>query len=157
MISSGTFYLSIANINCIKREFIEGRKPKFEVQYKANNNKIISEEKNNNEDDSKIVKLKKQINEINNDVKNSVKNMIVSVKEMNYLDNKSTEFKDMSYKLILKTSLIKAKEIFDYNSKTIKIINTFINKKTCINIYGNDINILKNIKNFMIIQLQKMN
>ena len=35
---------------------------------------------------------------INNDVKNSVKNMIVSVKEMNYLDNKSSELKDMSYK-----------------------------------------------------------
>ena len=133
MISSGTFYLSITNINSAKREFIEGRKPKFEVQYKVNNIKINSEKKNNNEDDSKIVKLKKQINEINNDVKNSVKNMIVSVKEMNYLDNKSTELKDMSYKLILKTSLIKAKEIFDYNSKTIKIINTFINKKTCIN------------------------
>ena len=45
----------------------------------------------------------------------------------------------LKYKLILKTSLIKAKEIIDYNSKTIKIINTFINKKTCINIYGNDI------------------
>jgi hypothetical protein len=99
------------------------------------------------------VKLNYQINDINNDVKNSVKNMIVSVKEMNFLDNKNTELNNMSYKLVLKTSLIKAKEIFDYNSKTIKIINTFINKKTCINIYGNDINTLKNIKNFMIIQL----
>ena len=57
-------------------------------------------------------------------------------------DNKNTsktEEKKLGVYLILKTSLIKAKEIFDYNSKTIKTINTFINKKTCINIYGNDI------------------
>ena len=52
---------------------MEGRKSKFEVQYKVNNIKINSEEKNNNEDDSKIVKLNNQINDINNDVKNSVK------------------------------------------------------------------------------------
>ena len=57
-------------------------------------------------------------------------------------DNKNTnktEEKKLGVYLILKTSLKKAQEIFDYSSKTIKNINTFINKKTCINIYGNDI------------------
>ena len=122
--SSGTFYLSITNINSIYTdknnlmfelfEDIEhqgikklvdkngnlsrvgNQNLKFSIE--QNNMKINSEEKNNNEDESKIVKLNNQINDINNDVKNSVKNMIVSVKEMNYLDNKSSELKDMSYK-----------------------------------------------------------
>ena len=124
MTSSGTFYLSITNINSIYTdknnlmfelfEDIEhqgikklvdkngnlsrvgNQNLKFSIE--QNNMKINSEEKNNNKDNSKIVKLNNQINDINNDVKNSVKNMIVSVKEMNYLDNKSSELKDMSYK-----------------------------------------------------------
>ena len=57
-------------------------------------------------------------------------------------DNKNTnktEEKKLGVYLIFKTSLKKAQEIFDYSSQRIKIINTFINKKTCINIYGNDI------------------
>ena len=72
---------------------------KFSIEQnniKMKGQNIINEKEN--KDESKIVILNSQINDINNDVKNSVKNMIVSVNEMNYLDNKSSEIKDISYK-----------------------------------------------------------
>ena len=122
--SSGTFYLSIASINSIYMdqnnlmfEFFEDiehqgikklvdnntgklsrvglQNLKFNVE--NNNNKM----KNMNSDGmegNKIQNLNSQINDINNEMKNSVKNMIVSVNEMHTLNSKSVEIKDMSEK-----------------------------------------------------------
>ena len=123
--SSGTFYLSVTNINSIYTdksnlmfelfEDIEHQGIKKLVDKNGNLSRVgnqnlkFSIEQNNakmreqnydegNKESNKIVVLNNQINDINKDVKNSVKNMIVSVKEMNYLNNKSSELKDMSYK-----------------------------------------------------------
>ena len=68
---------------------------KFNVE--NNNNKM----KNMNPEEgegNKIKNLNNQINDINNEMKNSVKNMIVSVNEMHTLNSKSVEIKDMSEK-----------------------------------------------------------
>jgi hypothetical protein len=122
--SSGTFYLSIASINSIYMdqnnlmfEFFEdiehqgikklidnstGKLSRVGIQnlkfnVENNNNKM----KNMNPEEgegNKIKNLNNQINDINNEMQNSVKNMIVSVSEMNNLNSKSAEIKDMSYK-----------------------------------------------------------
>ena len=125
--SSGTFYLAVTSINSIyvdkpnlMYEFFEdiehqgikklidkngnlsrvgNQNLKFSIEQnniKMKGQNIINEKEN--KDESKIVILNSQINDINNDVKNSVKNMIVSINEMNYLDNKSSQIKNMSYK-----------------------------------------------------------
>ena len=122
--SSGTFYLSIASINSIYMdqnnlmfEFFEdiehqgikklidnstGKLSRVGIQnlkfnVENNNNKM----KNLNPEEgegNKIKNLNNQINDINNEMKNSVKNMIVSVNEMHTLNSKSVEIKDMSEK-----------------------------------------------------------
>ena len=122
--SSGTFYLSIASINSIYMdqnnlmfEFFEdiehqgikklidnstGKLSRVGIQnlkfnVENNNNKM----KNMNPEEgegNKIKNLNNQINDINNEMKNSVKNMIVSVNEMHTLNSKSVEIKDMSEK-----------------------------------------------------------
>ena len=121
--SSGTFYLSVASVQSIYMdqnnlmfelfEDIEHQGIKKLIDKNGNltrvgnqNLKFSIEQNNNkmkgqnmdeeNKDSNKIVILNNQINDINNDVKNSVKNMIVSVNEMKYLDNKSSELKDIS-------------------------------------------------------------
>ena len=125
--SQGTFYISVTGINSIYSdqnnlmyelfEDIEhqgikklidkngtlSRVGSQNLKYfiEQNNNKMKggqNNEEGDNKDSNKIVILNNQINDINNDVKNSVKNMIVSVNEMNYLDNKSSQIKDVSYK-----------------------------------------------------------
>lgn len=121
--SQGTFYLSVTSINSIYSdqnnlmfelfEDIEHQGIKKLIDKNGNlsrvgnqNLKFIIEQNNNkmkgqnteDGDNNKIVILNNQINDINNDVKTSVKNMIVSVNEMKYLDNKSSEIKDISYK-----------------------------------------------------------
>ena len=124
--SSGTFYLSITNINSIYTdknnlmfelfEDIEHQGIKKLVDKNGNLSRVgnqnlkFSIEQNNskmreqindegkNQDNNKITILNSQINDINNDVKNSVKNMIVSVNEIKYLDTKSSDLKNMSYK-----------------------------------------------------------
>ena len=124
--SQGFFYLSVTSINSIYSdqnnlmyelfEDIEHRGIKKLLDKNGNlsrvgiqNLKFIIEQNNNkmkgqnndegdNKDSSKIVMLNNQINDLNNDLKNSVKNMIVSVNEMTYLDNKSSQIKDISYK-----------------------------------------------------------
>ena len=121
--SSGTFYLSVASVqsvymdqNNLMFELFEdiehqgikklidkngnltrvgNQNLKFSIE--QNNNKMKGQNMDEeNKDSNKIVILNNQINDINNDVKNSVKNMIVSVNEMKYLDNKSSELKDIS-------------------------------------------------------------
>ncbi len=122
--SQGTFYLSVTSINSIYSdqnnlmfelfEDIEhqgikklidkngnlsrvgNQNLKFIIE--QNNNKMKGQNTEDGENNNKIVILNNQINDINNDVKTSVKNMIVSVNEMKYLDNKSSEIKDISYK-----------------------------------------------------------
>ncbi len=124
--SQGFFYLSVTDVNSIYTEQnnlmyelfedIEHRGIKKLLDKNGNlsrvgsqNLKFIIEQNNNkmkgqnnedgeNKDSNKIVNLNNEINDINNDVKNSVKNMIVSVNEMTYLDNKSSQIKDVSYK-----------------------------------------------------------
>ena len=125
--SSGTFYLAVTSINSIYAdknnlmyEFFEdiehqgikklvdkngnlSRVGNQNLKFSIEQNNIKMKEQNiinekENKDESKIVILNSQINDINNDVKNSVKNMIVSVNEMKYLDNKSSQLKNMSYK-----------------------------------------------------------
>ena len=122
--SSGTFYLSIVSIHSIYMdqnnlmfEFFEdiehqgikklidnntGKLSRVAIQnlkfnIENNNNKIKSLNPKENEG-NKIKQLNTQINDLNLEMKNSVKNMIVSVNEMNNLDSKSAEIKDMSYK-----------------------------------------------------------
>ena len=121
--SSGTFYLSVASVQSIymdqnnlmfelfediehqgikklidkdgKLTRVGNQNLKFTIE--QNNNKMKGQNNDEeNKDNNKIVILNNQINDINNDVKNSVKNMIVSVNEMKYLDNKSSELKDIS-------------------------------------------------------------
>ena len=122
--SSGTFYLSIVSIqsiymdqNNLMFEFFEdiehqgikklidnnsGKLSRVGIQnlkfnVENNNNKM----KNMNPEEgegNKIKNLNNQINDINNEMKNSVKNMIVSVNEMHTLNSKSVEIKDMSEK-----------------------------------------------------------
>jgi len=53
---------------------------------------------NGNKEGNKITELNNQINDLNLDVKNSVKNMIVNVNEMKYLDNKSSDIRESSEK-----------------------------------------------------------
>ena len=104
--SSGTFYLSIVSIqsiymdqNNLMFEFFEdiehqgikklidnnsGKLSRVGIQnlkFSIENNNIKM--KNINNDDNKIKNLNNTINDINNEMKNSVKNMIVSVNEMN--------------------------------------------------------------------------
>ena len=122
--SSGTFYLSIVSIHSIYMdqnnlmfEFFEdiehqgikklidnntGKLSRVAIQnlkfnIENNNNKIKSLNPKENEG-NKIKQINTQINDLNLEMKNSVKNMIVSVNEMNNLDSKSAEIKDMSYK-----------------------------------------------------------
>ena len=115
---SGTFYLAVTNINSIYAdnnnlifelfEDIEHQGIKKLVDKNGNLTRVGNQNlkfsieqyinKEDNKDNNKIVTLNNQINDINNDVKNSVKNMIVSVNEMKYLDNKSSELKNMSFK-----------------------------------------------------------
>ena len=122
--SSGTFYLSVVNINSIYMdqnnlmfelfEDIEhqgikklidnntGKLTRVGIQnlkfsIENHNNKMKNMCKEINEG-NKIKNLNNQINDINNEMQNSVKNMIVSVSEMNNLNSKSAEIKDMSYK-----------------------------------------------------------
>ena len=122
--SQGTFYLSVTSINStysdqnnlmfelfedIEHQGIKklidkngnlsrvgNQNLKFIIE--QNNNKMKGQNPEDGENNNKIVILNNQINDINNDVKTSVKNMIVSVNEMKYLDNKSSEIKDISYK-----------------------------------------------------------
>ncbi len=122
--SQGTFYLSVTSINStysdqnnlmfelfedIEHQGIKklidkngnlsrvgNQNLKFIIE--QNNNKMKGQNTEDGENNNKIVILNNQINDINNDVKTSVKNMIVSVNEMKYLDNKSSEIKDISYK-----------------------------------------------------------
>lgn len=122
--SQGTFYLSVTSINStysdqnnlmfelfedIEHQGIKklidkngnlsrvgNQNLKFIIE--QNNNKMKGQNNEEGENNNKIVILNNQINDINNDVKTSVKNMIVSVNEMKYLDNKSSEIKDISYK-----------------------------------------------------------
>ena len=122
--SQGTFYLSVTSINStysdqnnlmfelfedIEHQGIKklidkngnlsrvgNQNLKFIIE--QNNNKMKGQNTEDGENNNKIVILNNQINDINNDVKTSVKNMIVNVNEMKYLDNKSSEIKDISYK-----------------------------------------------------------
>ena len=122
--SQGTFYLSVTSINStysdqnnlmfelfedIEHQGIKklidkngnlsrvgNQNLKFIIE--QNNNKMKGQNTEDGENNNKIIILNNQINNINNDVKTSVKNMIVSVNEMKYLDNKSSEIKDISYK-----------------------------------------------------------
>ena len=124
--SSGTFYLSVTSVhgiymdnNNLMYELFEdiehqgikklidkngnlsrvgNQNLKFSIEQNNNKMKDQSIEGGEKKDINKIVVLNNQINDINNDVKTSVKNMIVSVNEMKYLDNKSSQLKDMSYK-----------------------------------------------------------
>ena len=124
--SSGIFYLAVTNINSIytnnnnlifelfediehqgikklvdkngKLTRVGNQNLKFSIEQINSKMKEQNIDKRDNKDNRKIVILNNQINDINNDVKNSVKNMIVSVNEMKYLDNKSSELKDISYK-----------------------------------------------------------
>ena len=123
--SSGTFYIAVTSIHSIytdqnnlmyelfediehqgikklidkdgKLTRVGNQNLKFTIE--QNNNKMKGQNtEEENKDSNKIVDLNSQINDINNDLKNSVKNMIVSVNEMKYLDNKSSEIKDISDK-----------------------------------------------------------
>ena len=117
--SSGTFYLSIVSIHSIYMdqnnlmfEFFEdiehqGIKKLIDnntgkLSRVGNQNLKFSIENNNikmkSAEGNKIKNLNNQINDINNEMKNSVKNMIVSVNEMHTLNSKSVEIKDMSEK-----------------------------------------------------------
>ena len=98
--SSGTFYLSIASINSI---YMDQNNLMFEFFEDIEHQGIKKLVDNNTGKLSrvgiqKIQNLNNQINDINNEMKNSVKNMIVSVNEMHTLNSKSVEIKDMSEK-----------------------------------------------------------
>ena len=71
--------------------------------FQENNNKKIFEDKkdnenpNKNEDISKIAFLNNEINDIQNNMKESVKNIITNVNDMHELDDKSSKIKDTSF------------------------------------------------------------
>ena len=70
--------------------------------YQENNRKKSDKRKNDeiffkNKDTSKIALLNNQIKEIQTNMKESVKNMITNVNDMNDIDNKSSKIKDTSY------------------------------------------------------------
>lgn len=60
-----------------------------------NNNEI---EKDNESDNSKISLLSTQINEISNDVKDGVKNLLINSNDIQEISNKSEKIKDLSFK-----------------------------------------------------------
>lgn len=61
------------------------------------NNKSIDGEKDDS-DNSKISLLSTQINEISNDVKDGVKNLLVNANDIQEISNKSEKIKDLSFK-----------------------------------------------------------
>ena len=73
--------------------------------YQENNRKkrknsideIYNENDFKNKDTSKIALLNSEINDIQTNMKQSVKNMITNVNDMRDLDNKSSKIKDSSY------------------------------------------------------------
>ena len=70
--------------------------------YQENNRKKNDKRRNDekffkNKDMSKIALLNNEINEIQTNMKESVKNMITNVNDMNDVDNKSSKIKDTSY------------------------------------------------------------
>ena len=124
--SAGTFYLSVASIhsvytdkNNLMYELFEDiehqgikklmdesgvltrvgvQNLKFSIEKNNNKMKELNGEDGENRDNNKILLINEELSSIHNDMKNSVKNMIVNVNEMNDLDSKSSEIKDVSYK-----------------------------------------------------------
>ena len=82
--------------------------------YQENNRKISENKKDNdnydkNKDMSKIALLNNEINDIQTNMKESVKNMITNVNDMHELDDKSSKIKDTSYQFQKDSEILEKK------------------------------------------------
>ena len=86
------------NLKFSIEKYTESNKTKLSSN--SNNNGLFENMINSNEKEkpNKISMVTSQINEIKNDVKSSLNNMITNISEMQELDSKSLKIKEQSYK-----------------------------------------------------------
>ena len=106
---------------CIELFQENNRKNKYSELNRDNQSFFIK-----NKDTSKIALLNNELNDIQNNMKESVKNMISNVNEMQDLDDKSAKIKDTSYQFQKDSAILEQQIIYRKVCRKVLIYCIFI-------------------------------